>query len=182
MRSTDPMIFPIKKSSETKKDAPINSYNDLIKKLDQLDKKIDGAFKSSFSTQKEQWTPLIKSTNVSGPITYNHQIGWVYRQGLLVDVWGDISWTNSGLSSGNLYVELPYKVATSTQWPFVGSAQLVGVTFGVGHTAVVSLAVPGTYVCEFSSYGNVGGSFTAVQIPNSGAIRFHIRYIGVQNE
>ena len=120
------IVLPLRRDFGTKED--IDKYLvDLIFELqqmyEQLASGINGDIKSSYYLQRQQWTPILKGATTAGTFTYSHQIGWVFRQGLIVDVWFDILWTNQAGAAGNLYVELPYKVAVSDQKPFVGVLQ-----------------------------------------------------------
>src|SRR5690606_9321337 len=82
---------------------------------------INGDIRADFSEPDRSWTPILKDTANSGTtFTYDHQKGWVLRQGLLVDVWFDVEWTaNTGAITGNMYIELPYNVAVTGVIPVV---------------------------------------------------------------
>src|SRR3990172_11244118 len=69
---------------------------------------INGDVKSAVLSQQENWTPILKGTTVAGTFTYTNQVGHVFRQGLMVDCWFDVSWTAAGTATVNLYIELPY--------------------------------------------------------------------------
>jgi len=148
---------------------------------DNLAKGINGDIKSSFLSQKQNWTPTLEGTGVTGTFTYTNQYGWVLRQGLMVDVWADIWWTASGGATGNLYVVLPYIVANSSGGPFVGSVQSSIFAYGAGQTYVVINAMPNTYRGEFWASGS-GVATTRLAVPNAGHLLFHVRYLGVQDE
>jgi len=139
---------------------------------------INGTIRGDPFAGSEQWQPTLNGTS-SGTFTYVHQAGWVVRQGLIVDAWFDISW-NGTTASGNLYVELPYKVAISNQKPFVGTVQASNVSYTTGTDIVVN-AISDTYRGEF---WNVGDSIpTANQnVVGSGQLIGHIRYIGKNDE
>ena len=98
----------------------------------------------------------------------------------MVDAWGDISWTGVGGATGNLFVELPYKVALTDNMPFVGVVQPSAFAYTAG-TDVVINGISNTFRGEFWNTGN--GVTTARQaVVASGRVIFHIRYIGQQNE
>mgnify|MGYP003652270909 CR=1 FL=1 len=84
--------------------------------------------------RQENWTPTLNGTTTQDTFTYplDEQIGWAYKQGLVNDIWFDITWTGSGGAAGNLYVELPYKVANIPGKPFLGSIQSSMITFATG--------------------------------------------------
>lgn len=147
---------------------------------------VNGIIKSnrdtSVSTEdnSEEWTPVLAGTTTAGSFTYDHQIGWVIRQGLFTDVWFDVQWTALGGATGNLYLELPYQVAVSEEKPFVGICQPSGFTF-TGGTDVVVNGIPDTFRAEF---WNVGTGFTTANqsVVTSGQVIGHLRYIGQENE
>ncbi len=143
---------------------------------------INGDIRADFSEPNRQWTPILKDSANSGTtFTYDHQKGWVLRQGIIVDVWFDVKWTaNSGAITGNMYVELPYKVAVTDQKPFVGVAQPSIFTY-TGGTECVLNAISDTYRCEV---WNTGSAFTTANQGSvaAGQLIGHIRYIGQQDE
>jgi len=149
---------------------------------EQLAQGINGDIRSDFSQESRTWTPILKDTANSGTtFTYDHQTGWVYRQGLFVDVWCDVEWTaNSGAITGNMYIELPYEVANTNNIPFVGVVQPSVFTFTGGTECVVN-AIDDTYRAEI---WNTGDGFTTANQGSvaAGRIIMHIRYLGKQNE
>jgi len=153
------------------------ALNDMY---DQVATNVNGNILGNSLSPDTQWIPTLNGTAVSGTFTYTHQDGWALRQGIITDVWFDILWSASGTAAGNLYIELPYQVATSSQMPFVGVIQSSTFAY-TGGTGVVINAIPGTYRGEI---WNVGTGFaTANQaVVGSGRLIGHIRYIGVQNE
>lgn len=159
----------------------IQTVYELQNSLSEIFRDLDGNIKSSFLQQRELWTPVLKGTAVSGTFTYGNQIGWVYRQGLMVDVWCDITWTAAGTAAGNLYLELPYLVANTTGYPFIGAVQYSGITLGAGNTNLFIDAVSDTYRGEFWQTGT-GLANTNLGVLASGSLRLHLRYIGVRDE
>lgn len=158
-----------------KDDVYLNKLVDeLEENLTQINTQINGTIRSNSSEENKIWTPTLKGTTTEGTYGYSAQNGTVYRQGLIVDVWGEIAWTTS-TGTGNLYVELPYVVAESSGSPFVGHAMLTGSTSNHGVRAI-----PGTYRLEIlvqgASIANVNANIT------NRTLRFHCRYIGKQDE
>lgn len=137
--------------------------------------------KSSYYVGKEKWTPVLSGTTTAGSFTYNRQIGWVSREGLVVDVWADMIWTSSGTAAGRLAIDLPYKVAKSGVWPFMGAVQTSTFGYGAGNTCLSILVEPDTFKGYFWGYGPSVVS-TQLAVPAAGQIIFHIRYLGVQSE
>lgn len=153
------------------------ALNDMY---DLLATTVNGNILGNSLSPDSQWIPTLNGTGASGTFTYVHQDGWALRQGIITDVWFDIQWSASGTAAGNLYLELPYQVAVSSQKPFVGVCQSSTFAY-TGGTGIVINAIPGTYRGEF---WNVGSGFaTANQaVVATGQLIGHIRYIGVQNE
>lgn len=158
---------------------------DLVFQLHTRDQQIvqvvNGDIRGSAFTQSQNWTPVLKGTVTPGTYTYDHQVGWALRQGLFTDLWFDISWSAAGASAGNLYIELPYKVAASDQKPFIGVLQPSSLSYGVGYSDLVINAIPGTYRGEIWATGS-GVATANLAVAASGALIGHVRYIGVQNE
>lgn len=153
----------------------------LEKQYEDLAAGINGQTKSSYQVQQENWTPILKGTNVAGSPTYTRQKGFSFRQGLITDIWADIIWTASGGAAGSIYIELPYKVAITDGFPFVASAQLAGITFDPGYTEGFVNAISGTYRLEIWEKGS-NIAMIPILFPNFGQILCHIRYMGVQDE
>lgn len=152
----------------------------LQRMYEQLAQGVNGDIRADFGTERQQWTPVLKGTSTAGTFTYTHQAGWALRQGLIVDVWFDVLWSSAGSAAGNLYVELPYKVAVSNQKPFVGVVQSSSLTY-TGGTGIVINGIQNTYRGEF---WNVGSGFaTANQaVVGAGQLIGHLRYIGQNDE
>lgn len=139
---------------------------------------INGDIRSDFLSGGQQWTPILKDGTLSTTtFNYDHQVGWVLRRGLIVDVWFDIQWnSNNGLINGNMYVELPYRVALTNQKPFVGVVQPSTFAYTGGTECVIN-AISNTYRGEIWNCGS--GFPTANQISvAAGQLIGHIRYIG----
>lgn len=144
----------------------------------QLAQGINGDIIADFTESPFTWTPTIfDSGDTTTTFTYTHQHGWALRQGLLVDCWFDVSWSaaSAGLT-GNLYLQLPYKVAVTNQKPFVGVVQPSGITYTGGTECVIN-AISDTFKGEI---WNVGSGFTTANqaAVTSGQLIGHIRYIG----
>ncbi len=177
------IIFPLRKDLSDPKD--IDRYlGDLTFQLqrmyEDLAQGVNGDIRGSAFKQREEWTPILNGTGVSGTFTYDHQIGWVLRKGLWTDVFGDISWSSAGLATGNLFVELPYKVALSDEKPFVGVVQSSVLAY-TGGTGIVINSITNTFRGEF---WNTGSGFTTANqsVVGTGGLCFHTRYLGIGNE
>ena len=151
----------------------------LQRMYEELADNINGDIRNQALETGRKWTPTLNGST-SGTFTYDHQIGWILRKGLMVDLWFDIKWSAVGTAANNLYLELPYEVATSLQKPFVGVVQSSAFAY-TGGTGIVINAIPNTYRGEF---WNVGDGFTTANqsVVASGQLIGHIRYIGKQDE
>jgi len=152
----------------------------LQQMYEQLAQGVNGDIRADYGQGRLQWTPILKGTSTAGTFTYTHQAGWSLRQGLITDVWFDVAWSSAGSAAGNLYVELPYKVAVSNQKPFVGVVQSSALTY-TGGTGIVVNGISNTYRGEF---WNVGSGFTTANqaVVASGQLIGHLRYIGQADE
>ena len=141
---------------------------------------INGSFRSNYAAESRTWTPTLDGATTTGTFTYDHQIGWVHRKGIMVDCWFDIKWTAIGTAAGNLFLTLPYKAALTDQKPFVGVVQPSGITYTGGAGMVIN-AISNTFRGEF---WNTGTGFTSANqaVVSTGQIAGHIRYIGQRNE
>lgn len=152
----------------------------LQRMYEQIAQGVNGDIRADYLGGKSNWTPLLKGTVVEGTFTYTQQAGVVLRRGLAIDVWFDVTWSAAGAAAGDLYVELPYKVARSNSQPYVGVVQSSAVTY-TGGTGIVINAIQDTYRGEF---WNVGDAFTSDNqlVVGTGQLRGHISYLGVADE
>ena len=166
-----------------------NYFRDLVFELTRMYERIaqgvNGDIRGDFGLTEATWTPTIKGiTEGAAPVvTYTHQVGYVLRKTLIVDVWFDIEWSAVVDFSGSLYVDLPYKVAmvsTASTMPFVGVVQPSDITY-TGGTEMVINAIPDTFRGEL---WNVGDAFTTANqiIPATGRLIGHLRYLGTALE
>lgn len=151
---------------------------DLQRMYEILANGINGDIRSYSLEPSRQWVPTLNGST-GGTFTYDHQTGWVWRQGIFVELWFDVQWTAT-TASNNLYLELPYEVATTDDIPFVGVVQPSGITY-TGGTEMVVNAITDTYRGEF---WNCGSGFTSANqaVVASGRLIGHLRYIGKTNE
>ena len=145
---------------------------------------INGKTRNSFGAEETLWTPVLKDTlNDNTTFTYaaDSQVGWVLRQGALVDCWFDLTWTAAtGAITGDMYLELPYQVALTDGRPFVGVVQPSTIVYTGGTECVIN-AISNTFRGEI---WNCGSAFTSARQASLAAGRMtgHIRYIGKQSE
>ena len=145
---------------------------------EQLAQGVNGDIKANVYTQKENWTPTLKGTGVAGSFTYANQIGWVLRRGLHVTVWFDVRWTVSGAAAGNLYLELPYKVANSAQKPFSNTIQPSSLAYGAGVSTLHINAISNTFRGEIWTSGS-GIATANFAVAGSGQLIGSLSYMGV---
>lgn len=144
---------------------------------------VNGNIRADYDLTRAAWTPILRGSTTAGTFTYDHQVGYSLRRGILNDIWFDIQWTASGGAAGNLILDLPYQaatVSTASTRPFIGIVQSSNISFTSGTDIVIS-ASPDTFDGEFWNYGD--GVATGQQtVVSSGQVFGHIRYIGKQNE
>lgn len=160
--------------------------DDLVNSLQEMYENITNSFNGTFRNNTDidgtQWVPTLSGSG-GGAFTYilnTGQLGWVFRQGIMVDVWGHIAWS-AATATGNLIVNLPYEVLNAdSALPFIGECNTSGITYAAGSAASIS-AVPGTYTANVYTYGS-GISLSNLGVTASGVLNFHLRYIGVALE
>jgi len=156
--------------------------DDLVTRLQDMYEDIatsfNGSYRSNASSQGSTWTPTL-SGSTSGSFTYTSQKSWLFRQGIMCDVWGYIAWSST-TASGTLQVDLPYKVTLcDAPLTFTGACSLSGVTFS-GSSVTIN-AVSNSYYANVTTFGT-GVSSSLLSVPPSGAITYGVRYIGVADE
>lgn len=128
-----------------------------------------------------QWEPDVYGTTTSGATTYVHRSGWVWRRGLLVQLWLDIQWSGAS-GSGDLAISLPYKVVDSDNQPFVGFFEnRSGIDFSAGYTYLTWRAETNTFQSTVRENGD-NVSSQAVSLPSSGRLIGYLTYIGQEYE
>ncbi|MGL5264044.1 MAG: hypothetical protein ACRDAI_05660 [Candidatus Rhabdochlamydia sp.] len=168
-------IYPLMTNMQSVND--LHTYlRDLVFALEDRDEQladaINGDIRGNVFVQKQQWKPTLKRTNDPGAYLYTQQVGWVYRQGLFTDVWFDVIWIASKPATGNLYIELPYKVAISEGNPFVGIVQATQ----PDQPSLTINAIPNTF------RGEIWPSKSDTTNITTGRLMGHVRYIGVADE
>lgn len=163
---------------------PQKFINDFVFQLqsmyEQIAQNVNGTFRNYAEVDDFQWLPTLAGTTAAGSFTYVNQYGWVLRQGIMTDVWFDVSWSST-TATGNLYLELPYLVTLSDGKPFVGAIQSSTFSYGAGHTNVHCNAIPNTYRLEIWGSGS-GVATSNLSVPSVGQIIGHCRYVGISDE
>ena len=140
------IILPLPRDYKNE-DNPDKYTQDLVFELqnmyEQIANNVNGFIRNNADVDSSQWIPTISGTTGAGSTTYTNQIGWVLRQGIMVDVWGDLSWSAT-TASGNLFIDLPYIVTKSSEIPFVGCVQTSSFTYTAGDNCAIN-AIPSTY-------------------------------------
>ena len=154
---------------------------DLVYELQEMYEKItdnvNGFIRNDADVEQSQWTPTLNGT-VDGTFTYTQQVGWSIRQGIYTELFADVSWTAT-TATGNLYLELPYRVTVSNGMPFVGTVQSSNVAY-LGNYLVIN-AIPNTYRGEI--YSVTPALATAnLAVPASGRLIIHSRFVGLEDE
>lgn len=172
------IIFP-DKGNFFGKQASDEEYNrqfifTLQRMYEDIAQNVNGDIRKDTDIGNRQFLPTVSGATSAGAGTYTHQVGWVLRQGLMVDVWFDVLWTGH-TGTGNLYLDLPYLVALSEENPFVGVLQVSNITY-TGDYCVMN-AIPDTrrgeiWVCATAA------ATANVAMDTAGQIQGHIRYVG----
>ena len=159
-------------------------FRELIKSLQDmystLAQGLNGNMRTSFSAENRMYTPTLSGSLTPEDFTYTHQVGWVLRQGIIVDVWFDVLWSEVGTSAGNLILTLPYTVAVTNQRPFVGVLQPSAFAF-TGGTECVITGISNTFNAEIMNTGD-GFPTNNQLVVATGRLIGHLRYIGKENE
>lgn len=178
------ITFPLRADFEEFEDVDryMRDFTFEIQRMyEQLAQGINGTVRSDTALQRSNWTPTMDGTGVTGTFTYTNQIGWVLRQGNMTDLWFDVTWTNAGTATGNLFLTLPYKVANSSQKPYSAALQTATIAYGAGQSVLHVNAIPTTYRGEIWSSGS--GTATAnIAVSAAGQLIGHLRYLGEANE
>lgn len=154
----------------------VNNLQDMYEDIADT---VNGTFRNNAFVDGSEWIPTLSGSTSSGSFTYTNQYGWVYRQGLLVDIWGSVIWSAT-TATGNLVVNLPYLVTRTSGQPFIGECSTSGITYASGTCAVIS-ALSNTYTANIIISGS-GISSNTLAVSSTGTINFHLRYIGVSDE
>lgn len=138
---------------------------------------VNGRIGSNTDTGSGQYIPIIRGSTADGVGTYTSQIGRVLRQGILVDVWFNITWTGH-TGTGNLRLVLPYSAAKSNGNLFSGGLWTQTVAF-TGDT--YGVIVDGTEELQVVQ-SRSGTTFANIAMLTAGTLRGHIRYVGKEEQ
>lgn len=125
-----------------------------------------------------KFVPTVHGSTTAGTVTYSVQKSTYYRQGLMIDYWFAVEWTNWVGYAGNLYMKLPLLVSSTDSDYWVGSMITTRVRFAnPAHTYCVPIAIGNSNDCSFWS-----GSHNTVKVLvpplAAGGLIGHIRYLG----
>ncbi len=134
---------------------------------------VNGEIRNNAEQGNQQYIPTISGTTTAGEGTYTRQIGWVLRQGLLTDVWFDISWS-AHTGTGSLSVDMPYLSALGSGNPFIGTMNTQTITFS-GYVVGVMLTDSRTMTLIDSISGATDANIAML---GAASLRGHIRYVG----
>lgn len=150
---------------------------DLVNTLTDMYQDVVGVVNGSL----QKWTPKVYGLTTAGEGTYTRQDGWYLRQGLITDLWFNITWS-AHTGTGGLAVILPYKAAKSSGQPWVGTIQSESANaFGAGYTYLVWKAEQDSTQGTIVRCGS-GIASAQQQIAPTGSYVGHIRYVGQQFE
>ena len=142
---------------------------------------VNGTIRSYADTDQSQWIPVLKTDGVNGTINYTRQYGWCLRQGIITEIWFDISWNSIGSTTGKIYLELPYKVIPSNGNPFVGPVNCSTI-IGLGDNSIFINGNPNSYQGQFWKSDGITGTPAWINIAKVGQLYGHLRYLGIEDE
>jgi hypothetical protein len=159
------------------------AYAKQNESLQDMYTRIANAINGNIKTNRDLSAPfkptIISTDGDGGTGTYTQQVGWSYRQGLLTDIWFDVTWTAHSIATGNLAMKLPYQVIKSAGLPFIGICQLSSITFAGNYVTIT--AIPDTRRLEFWDTTTAAAT-SAVAMGTAGRAVGHLRYIGREIE
>ena len=117
-------------------DNPNLYVDNLVNKLEDMYESIsinvNGIYRNNIDLDGSSWIPTLSGSTSAGSYTYTKQVAWVFRQGLLNDVWASISWSAT-TATGQLLINLPYEVIKSSiGLSFNGTCTTSGITYASG--------------------------------------------------
>lgn len=130
---------------------------------------------SSVGFDQRVWRPEVFGVSSAGAGTYDHQIGYAVRKGIVVNAFFDIQWS-AHTGGGNFYVALPYKVRKADNMPFTATAQTSNFTLGSIDYAVFN-AIPDTYRLELWSV-TTSAATANIALDTAARVIGSITYIG----
>jgi len=148
----------------------------LQRQYEDMAEAINGDFKLDVLTGSSNFTPTISGSTTSGVGTYvaNTQTSRVLRKGLEVEFWFDIAWT-AHTGTGNLLVDLPYEVADSANFPYVGVVMAENITFSGYLTGTALPATRSFQIIDTRS----ATTFNNIAVTNANTtLRGYVKYIG----
>lgn len=175
-------VLPLHSEKIKQGGQPLDSYlRELIfslqRQYEDIAQAINGDIRTEVSQGSGRYLPTIVGTTGDGTATYARQIGYVVRQGLMVDVWFDLDWTlHTG--TGDLTVTLPYLVALGDGNPFIGAVNTQTIAFsgyvvGMGQSNSRQMLL----IDSASGVASVNISMLA-----AASLRGHLRYVGQEIE
>ena len=123
-----------------------------------------------------QKVPLISGSTVAGVGVYGIREMWQLRNGLICKIWFDIAWTDHD-GTGNMIVNLPWRVALSQLTPFIGIIESDDITFGGILTQLTINCEPDSFNGNIIASGTGAASAPVVMEP-AGRLKGYVTYIG----
>lgn len=115
------------------------------------------------------WVPAVEGDTTTGTVTYSDQYGRYIRQGSRVYLEGNVAWTATSGSAGNLVVSgLPYPASSTAPYGSVTISEWTGLTGTNGLTARVNSGA--------STLKVLYGGNTEQTVPSTGLLQFSGSY------
>ena len=132
----------------------------------------------TLTVKDNQSYPFIIGSIAEGTAIFTNSVLWTRRSNLFTQGWFDITWSGH-TGTGNLLIQVPYFSQPSAQFPYVGTIEPNGITFGAGYTYLTANILPETNTIEIHQCGS-GMVVTPLALPASGSLRGSIMYVGQQ--
>jgi len=130
----------------------------------------------------ESFTPTLYGSTTAGTVTYTTQTGWYYRQGILIDVFFNVQWSNWVGGSGDINLMLPYTVFNSTDDIFNGTVGTNNLNYANASDTYVTMRLDSNSKKAYFVSHQYGGAEGNLQVQASGGLCGSIRYIGQVNQ
>jgi hypothetical protein len=127
-----------------------------------------------------EYSVTVEGSTTAGSATYTNQTGIYLRQGLMVDVWFNVTWSGH-TGSGDMYVTLPYQVFKGLFDPWVGELFVSTIALTGGYTGTFGIAFSESFKYVVVQYGS-GLPALNLALPASGSLYGHVRYVGTEFE
>jgi hypothetical protein len=123
------------------------------------------------------FTPQIGGSVSTSGVSYSTQSGYYVRHGNLVTIYGLVTWTSIGTSSGTLRLQnLPFAVSPTPGFPLTFNAALSGVTLDANYTQVFGAFLTAQTYADINEAGS-GETVANAPLTATGSLFFSGQYL-----